>query len=62
MCIRPSTAGEQRRFADGSGPIFVNTLTCDNAVDLFRGCVVENDLGLSECDHSNDVGVHCEGE
>ena len=62
FCIIIIIEGEQRRFADGTGPIFVKTLTCDNTVDLFRGCVVENDLGLSKCHHSEEVGVHCEGK
>lgn len=52
--------GAQKQFASGSGPIFVKTLSCDDSVD-FRGCVVQNDLGLSDCDHNDDVGVHCEG-
>ena len=39
-------------------------LDCDeDSVDVFRDCVVENDLGVFECsqDHSDDAGVHCEG-
>ena len=57
------TGARKEVFTSGSGPIFVRTLNCDkeHSVDVFGDCVVENDLGLSSCSHSDDIGVHCEG-
>ena len=47
-------------FPRGMGPIFVDTLVCEvGSVDVFPDCIREP--GLSQCDHSNDAGVHCEG-
>lgn len=56
------TGARKDTFTSGSGPIFVRTLNCEEqSMDVFEDCVVENDLGLSDCSHNDDVGVHCEG-
>ena len=47
-------------FSSGSGPIFVSRLQCQQGAE-FSECVVENDLGQTDCSHSDDVGVRCEG-
>ena len=47
-------------FGSGSGPIFVSRLQCQQGAE-FSECVVENDLGQTDCSHSEDVGVRCEG-
>ena len=48
-----------------SVPIFIPKLNCPSDPSLsdnpFVECLNEVDLGLSECTHSDDVGVLCEG-
>ena len=29
--------------------------------NVFRDCMIEHDLGLADCTHEEDAGVHCEG-
>ena len=42
-------------------PIFINALSCEtDDTDVYRDCEVSA-LGLSQCDHSRDIGVKCEG-
>ena len=49
-------------FARISGPIFVRNLDCtEDSENVFRDCIVEHDLGLADCTHEQDAGVHCEG-
>ncbi len=52
--------------AQGSGPIFLDNLACSGEESELLECDRISSLGLglySElCDHSNDVGVLCEGE
>ena len=53
-------------FPSGSGPIFVPNLKCPSSVsqvddDTYVECLNEVVLGLSECGHEDDIGVHCEG-
>ena len=49
-------------FARVSGPIFVRNLDCtEDSENVFRDCMIEHDLGLADCTHEQDAGVHCEG-
>ena len=49
-------------FARVSGPIFVRNLDCtEDSENVFRDCIAEHDLGLADCTHEQDAGVHCEG-
>ena len=45
------------------GPIFLNQLVCSdldrNLLDCSRGSRI---IGLTSCDHTQDVWVECEGE
>ena len=45
-----------------SGPIFLDQLTCSNSdrnlLDCSRGGTI---IGLTSCDHTQDVWVECEG-
>jgi hypothetical protein len=47
----------------GTGPIFIPRLLCSTnstGTDQYLECLNEVNLGLSDCDHSRDVGVLCE--
>ena len=50
-------------FGRGSGPIFLDQLDCNGAETSLLECNFFGTLGLHQCkiDHSEDVGVHCEG-
>ena len=59
-----STGGEpQDNVEPGMGPIFVPRLQCPStpSATAYEECLNENLLGLSECDHSRDIGVVCDG-
>ena len=45
----------------GTGPIFLDELDCRGTEDNLLECNAFTDLGLSTCDHSQDVGVRCRG-
>lgn len=48
-------------FGEGNGPIFLDQVQCigneENLLDCERGAV----LGEHMCDHSEDVGIRCQG-
>ena len=49
-------------FPHGSGPIFVDSLICNEESQTVTGdCVALNDIGLTDCSHQRDIGVQCEG-
>ena len=49
-------------FPPGSGPIFVDSLICNEESQTVIGdCVALNDIGLTDCSHQDDIGVQCEG-
>ena len=50
------------KFDPGSGPIFLEALSCTENDDDLLNCGKRKPLGLSVCDHSNDVGVICLGK
>ena len=60
-----STSGgtPTNKYKNGTGPIFIPMVQCpaDGSDDAYVTCLQEVDLGLSECDHTNDIGVICEG-
>ena len=45
----------------GTGPIFLDELDCRGTEDNLLECNAFTDLGLSTCDHSQDVGARCRG-
>ncbi len=51
----------QESFVSGSGPIFLDQLTCDGSESSLLDCSSRQPLGLHTCDHSQDIGVQCEG-
>ena len=50
-------------YNNGKGPIFIGELQCPitESEDAYVTCLHEIDLGISECDHTDDIGVICEG-
>ena len=50
-------------FGPGSGPIFLDQLTCSGTEASLLECSSRQPLGLHSCapDHSEDVGIRCQG-
>ena len=49
-------------FGEGSGPIFLEQVDCRSTDSVLLECMRGVPLGLTTCDHSQDVGVRCNGE
>lgn len=45
---------------DGSGPIWLNSVTCTDTNTRITGCRLSN-YGGHTCSHSEDIGVRCQG-
>lgn len=45
----------------GSGPIFLSNLICQGSEKNLLECSSQP-IGLHTCDHTQDVGIECEGE
>ncbi len=51
----------------GAGPIFLTDLLCDASDNTLLDCTLNggstthNTLGLTRCDHDQDIGVECVG-
>ena len=43
-------------------PIYLSTVDCGIKDNAIINCDRNARLGLTNCDHSQDVYVHCEGE
>ena len=49
-------------FGEGIGSIFLDNLMCNGSENTLIECLANgNDVGLHNCDHSEDAGVRCEG-
>ena len=49
-------------FGKGIGSILLDNLMCNGSENTLIECLAnENDVGLHNCDHSEDAGVRCEG-
>ena len=58
-----STAGEAvggATFGAGSGPIFLDDVHCTSTESSLLNCS-SNPIGSTDCTHSQDAGVICEG-
>ena len=49
-------------FGQGEGPIFFNNLECKGSEKGLLECRMTSPLGISEHDHSADVGIICPGK
>lgn len=56
----PVTRG---RFGEGAGRIVLDDLMCSGNEDTLINCTRRQDIDLfdSNCDHSEDAGVICQG-
>ena len=48
-------------FGSGSGPITVDNVVCQGSEDNLLNCT-HNEIYENNCDHSEDVGVICDGK
>ena len=51
----------RNEFAFGSGPIFLDQLDCNGDEQSLVDCAIHSPIGIHSCDHSEDVGIQCEG-
>ena len=50
------------RFGEGIGSILLDNLVCNGSENTLLDCLSgESNVGLHNCDHSEDAGVRCEG-
>ena len=52
----------QHQFGSAVGPIFLDQLVCSGSETSLLECQSYTPLGLSTCQHSQDVGVRCVGK
>ena len=50
--------GYQHTFGQGSGPIFLDYVSCPYSASSLLSCS-HNGIGVTSCSHSNDAGVVC---
>ena len=48
-------------FGDGSGSILLDNLVCEGDESSLLDCASDVAIGNSDCQHSEDAGVRCEG-
>ena len=48
-------------FGSGSGPIFLDDVICTGSEPSLLQCY-SNEVGVHNCDHSEDAGVQCAGD
>ena len=56
-----SVAYRESPFGPGSGPIFLDEVHCSGTEISLLECNRFTPLGVHMCQHSQDVGVDCEG-
>ena len=53
----------ESQFGSALGqPIFLDQLNCDGTENRLVDCRRYTGIGLHTCDHSQDVGLRCEGK
>ena len=48
-------------FGEGLGSILLDNLMCEGHESSLLDCVASEDIGMHNCEHSEDAGVRCEG-
>ena len=57
-----SIAVRNAGFGEGSNTsILLDDLLCTGDESSLLDCVTESDIGVHDCDHSEDAGVRCDG-
>ena len=59
-CFLDGTAYGEAAFGAGRGGIFLDDVQCSSSNSQLLGCQ-SSQLLASNCDHSRDAGVGCEG-
>jgi hypothetical protein len=49
-------------YGEGMGRILLDNVTCRGSEDNLLACVHQETLFTTDCSHSEDAGVSCEGE
>ena len=44
---------------EGSGPIFLDQVSCAGSETRLIDCNLINEIGINDCNHSEDVGLEC---
>ena len=48
-------------FGEGIGSILLDNLMCAGHESSLLDCMASDDIGIHNCEHSEDAGVRCEG-
>ena len=57
----PATAYGTAYFGAGTGPIFLDSVGCTGSESSLLACY-SDPIASHDCSHSEDAGVHCEGQ
>ena len=49
-------------FGEGNGSILLDNLVCEGDESSLLNCASDVAIGYSDCQHSEDAGVKCEGK
>lgn len=49
-------------YGPGSGPIFMDKLSCGGTESSLLECRALAPIGVHQCEHSEDASVFCEGQ
>ena len=58
--IPDATAYSFARFGQGSGPIYLDQVSCTGREEMLGDCNA-NPIGVHDCSHFEDAGVGCQG-
>ena len=60
-CHAGSRAFHNAKFGEGTGTVFLEGLRCTGSETSLLDCPMDEELGLTLCDHSDDAGIRCYG-
>ena len=60
-CCSGSIPVRNAGFGEGSGSILLDNLVCEGDESSLLDCASDVAIGESNCQHSEDAGVRCEG-
>ena len=62
LCCSGSIPVRSAGFGEGSGSILLDNLVCGGDESSLLNCASDVAIGYSDCQHSEDAGVKCEGK